>query len=325
MNKIPRFQRRTVPFRTTGHFSKLVLDYLDESADLKPFYSRFSNIQGIKEQLESFKNYSYRSILVSSLENQYKSAGLTVLNKAVSSNIELLKEKNTFTVTTGHQLNLFSGPLYVLYKLATTIRLAEELKKAFPENNFVPVYWMASEDHDIEEINSISLFNKKVEYKTDYNGPAGKLRLKDFNIVTDELEKLSGDSENARDLIQLIRQCYQQDDLLVHATMKWVNHFFGKYGLVVIDPDDISLKKCFISEIKEELTNQTSFHKVSETINELAEKNYNAQVQPREINLFYLHDDKRTRIVLENNRYQILDSTISFSKDEILKDVEQHP
>ena len=142
-----------IPYNETGYFSNLMKDYLDEKKSLQSFYHRFPHLENFKFQIEEkSKLYtaSQRQQLVSSLKNQYTKVETSV---EVTQNIELLALENTFTVTTGHQLNLFTGPLYFLYKIISTINLTLELKNRYPENNFVPIYWMATEDHDFEEIN----------------------------------------------------------------------------------------------------------------------------------------------------------------------------
>lgn len=105
-----------------------------------------------------------RKTLVSVLQKQYSNVETSVLTKQ---NIDDLALNNTFTVTTGHQLNLFSGPLYFLYKIISTINLTTELKAKYPKNNFVPIYWMATEDHDFEEINYFNFKGKKFRWNTE--------------------------------------------------------------------------------------------------------------------------------------------------------------
>ena len=116
-----------IPFKKTGFFSDMMIDYLDENSRLKPFYNNFPNTKGFYNQIEEKKKsfrLQNRIVLSDALHNQYK--GFAISDKT-QENIDLLKKQNTFTVTTGHQLNLFTGPLYFLYKIISTINLAEEL------------------------------------------------------------------------------------------------------------------------------------------------------------------------------------------------------
>ena len=155
-------QNTTISFKETGYFSKLICDYLDQKKTLKPLYQNFSNIAGFEKQIElkqsdSSNNAQSRLVLVEALKTQYKN---TATSKKTGQNIQSLLNNNTFTVTTGHQLNLFTGPLYFLYKIITVINISKTLKKAFPDKNFVPVYWMATEDHDFERFDAAGRGNQ---------------------------------------------------------------------------------------------------------------------------------------------------------------------
>src|SRR5690606_24724332 len=108
-----------ISFKKTGYFSSLICDYLEEKPTLHPFYNRFPNLENFKKQIDdkqaSFKTGS-RTTLVESLKKQYQQ---TETSGATLKNIESLNAENTFTITTGHQLNLFTGPLYFLYKIVS--------------------------------------------------------------------------------------------------------------------------------------------------------------------------------------------------------------
>lgn len=313
-----------IPYRQTNSFNDLTLSYLDKQPFLNDFYTFAPNWEGLEKKTGS-RNYDhgFREILVKELKYQYDSAGITPSLQA-ESNLQNLLLENCFTVTTGHQLNLLSGPLYVIYKLISTIRLSRMLAEKFPDKKFVPVFWMATEDHDIDEINHLHLFGKKISYETTYKGPAGKLPLTDFANVIAELTEVLGDSTFATELSNILKQAYSNEVDLAVATRRWTNALLGKYGLIIIDGSTPALKKLFINEFKNELQNQSSFNLVSSTINKLTEK-FSAQVSPREINLFYLGQNSRNRIVRESGRFKVLDTEISFSEDEILRQVDTHP
>jgi len=111
----------------TGQFSSLFLDYINQKENLKPFYNLYPSIDNFEKALENRKfPQQNREILVRVLESQYTSAGLE------SPSIPLLGNDTTYTVTTGHQLNLMTGPLYFIYKIVSTVNLAERLKKEYP-------------------------------------------------------------------------------------------------------------------------------------------------------------------------------------------------
>ncbi len=313
---------QTIPFHKTGYFSKTICDYLDEHKAVEPFYNNFPSLKGFKKQLEEKRQFApNRKILVDALEKQYQNIKTS---KDTKQHIQSLLKENTFTVTTGHQLNLFTGPLYFLYKIVSAINLAKQLKSEFPKDNFVPVYWMATEDHDFDEINYFNFKERKIRWNKESNSAVGRLSTKGLDAVAQVFELLLGTLKNADFLAELFKDAYLKHETLTEATRYLVNELFGDYGLVIIDGDDERLKKQFAPFVADELTNQTSFKKVSETIQELG-KEYKIQVNPREINLFYLTNKIRARIVYEKGTYKVVDTDISWTKDEILKELDEVP
>lgn len=313
-----------IPFAATGYFSKLICDYLDKKPDLSQFYGNFPDVAGFKNQIRSKKtafSAASRNLLVDVLKNQYEN---TAVSDVTNQNIALLSDENTFTVTTGHQLNIFTGPLYFLYKIVTAINLADGLKKKFPQQNFVPVYWMATEDHDFEEIQYFNVNNTKISWKRESSGAVGRLKTEGFEAVFKEFSALLGTSQNADDLRELFKNAYLKHDSLAEATRNLVNKLFGMYGLVIVDGDDAKLKKSLAPFVKEELLHHISFNQVSETDTRL-ESFTKIQVNPREINLFYLKDAIRERIIFENNLFKVNNTNLVFSENDILQEVTAHP
>lgn len=311
-----------ITYQNSGYFTKLMIDYLDEKSELKPFYNHFPNIENFKKQIEE-KSSNFndkREILASELEKQYLNFDVS---DATSNNIELLKDSKNFTVTTGHQLNLFTGPLYFLYKIVSTINLCKQLKKEFPKHNFVPIYWMATEDHDFEEINYFNYQGKVFRWNRESSGPVGRLSTEGLDKVFDLFSKEIGTSNNVTFLKNLYENAYLKHSNLADATRFLANELFQNEGLVIIDGDSVALKKMFIPFAKKELLEQTSFKKVTETNKYL--KDYFVQVNPREINLFYIEDNLRERIIFENDIYKVNNTTIQFSESEILSELENHP
>lgn len=313
-----------ITYQNSGYFTKLMIDYLDETSGLKPFYNHFPKIENFKSQIEekssNFNSYSKRQVLVSELERQYQNFNVS---KTTLNNIELLNDSNTFTITTGHQLNLFTGPLYFLYKIVSTINLCKQLKKEYPENNFVPIYWMATEDHDFDEINYFNYQGKVFRWNRESSGPVGRLSTEGLDKVFDLFSKEIGTSNNANFLKKLFENAYLKHSNLADATRYLANELFQNEGLVIIDGDSVALKKMFIPFVKKELLEQTSCKKVTET-NELL-KDYFVQVNPREINLFYIEDNLRERIIFENGTYKVNNTSTQFSENEILTELENHP
>lgn len=312
-----------ITYQNSGHFSKLIVDYLDEKPALAPFYNRFPTLENFEAQIdEKQQNYPLvnREILAEELERQY--AGFEISNHT-KSNIESLKNANTFTITTGHQLNLFTGPLYFLYKIISVINLCKALKSKYPTSNFVPVYWMATEDHDFEEINYFKFKNSKIQWDRQSSGPVGRLSTAGLETVLNSFENQLGTSDNALHLKGLFEKAYLDHSNLADATRYLANELFKNEGLIILDGDSAELKKLFVPYAKEELLHQTSFEKVTQTNAHL--NDYKIQVNPREINLFYIEDKLRERLLFENGRYSVNNTSMIFTESEILSELENHP
>jgi bacillithiol synthase len=302
------YKKSKISLSEAGHFPQLLLDYLQEGKPLRNFYTYTPDLSSFKDAIRDRGSKSIdRKLLAEVILGQYQGKINAPLSdfQATNSNIELLEDKNTFTVCTGHQLCLFTGPLYFIYKIISTINLAETLKNKYPDKHFVPVYWMASEDHDFEEIASVHLFGKTLRWDLDSaKGAVGRLNTSSLHKIIDELKTIAGDSENAKELISLFETAYLKHPNLADATRYLVHELFGTYGLVIVDADDKRLKESFVDIIKDDILNHTNFRLVNDSIKLLENAGYKAQVNPREINVFQLNDD-RTRI--ESNRKEYLE------------------
>ena len=316
-----------IPYRKTGYFSKLITDYLDESESLRPYYNRFPSLDAFKAQIqEKQKNFpnDNRNILVKALKEQCRDLELS---ERTAANIDSLESKETFTVVTGHQLNLFTGPLYFLYKIISTINLCEELAEKYPKYNFVPVYWMATEDHDFEEINYFNFRGQKIRWNKESAGAVGRLNTEGLEEVYAALQKSLGQTRQANELLELFKNSYLEHENLTAATRFLANEIFGQHGLVILDGDDASLKSLLAPYVEKELRENTSYKAVMKTVGDWKESGfeYGVQVNPREINYFYLLDDLRERIIAENGSYKINNSKINFTEEEIIQEVKVHP
>lgn len=315
--------KSTITYQESGYFTSLITDYLNEKSSLQSLYNRYPKIKNFKLQIEEKQNNftrEQRKVLVQELLHQNKNISIS---DATLANINSLENPTTFTITTGHQLTLFTGPLYFLYKIVSTINLCATLKSKYPEHDFVPIYWMATEDHDFDEINHFHLNNKKFQWNEQTSGAVGKVNTKDlkefFRIFSNEIQG----SDNGNFLLELFEKSYLQHDNLTDATRYLVNELFKNKGLVIIDGDSAKLKSQFTSIIKDELLHQSSFNYVNETNTQLSA--YSIQVNPREINLFYIDTNLRERIIFEDNIYKVNNTKLEFSEQEILKLVDTNP
>jgi len=308
-----------LPYAQTSRFSALIQDYLDGNESLKQFYGRFPTAEAFKLQMdEKLANYRHRTALVNALKAQYAGSG------GSSKLIDRLSNSNCYTITTGHQLCLFTGPLYFVYKIVTTIKLTEEMRLKYPDADFVPVFWMASEDHDFDEVNHAHLFGKKLVWESGQAGAVGRMQLTALDETIAEIGEILGSSILAKEALSIIQEAYGTSANWALATRKLVTKLFGADRLLIIDGDDKALKSLFIPQMQRELSEQLSFSATEATGASLG-LHYPLQVTPREINLFYLADQLRERIVLQDGVFKVLHSKLSFTPEEIEIELKTNP
>ncbi len=302
-----------IKLETTGKFSPLFLDYLNQHQSLDQFYGRYPSLDSFKASIgEKQLSDESRQVLSNVLKSQYNGI---MPDEAVMQNIESIKDRKTFTITTGHQLNIFSGPLYFIYKIVTVINTCKKLKEQYPDYTFVPVYWMASEDHDFEEISFFRLFNQKYTWESDQKGPVGRMN-------PDSLRDLIN---NLPEKVALFEEAYLQHGTLAEATRYFVNVLFGDEGLIVLDADSSDLKSLFKTTIKDDVFNHKAHDLVVATSEKLDGNGYKIQVNPREINFFYMEDGLRERILLEEGKFKINNTTMVFEPGEMEDLIDSNP
>ncbi len=310
------FHRDHLPEVNAQHLNlvynqEVFLPYIQQTFSLEHFEKQID----LKEDNYTQKN---RGVLVKALQKQYENVEE---KDGVMDKIQLLQEANTFTVTTGHQLSLFTGPLYFVIKILHVIKLSKELKKNYPDYNFVPVYWMASEDHDFEEIQSMNLFGKKFTWESTQKGAVGRFSTEGLEEVKMKIKEMFQNHPNAE--IHSLLDAYSGDNF-AEATRNLVHFLFKKYDLIILDGDDRSLKQFFIPMMKKELEESFAYHAVNKTNKDLVRDGAKIQVHAREVNLFYLKEGIRNRIIKRDNHFEIEDVG-NFSLTEIIEELENYP
>lgn len=305
----------SLPLQNTHQFAGVFLDYLSDSEKLKPFYGAYPNLDNFADQINDKKSFPYRKELQSAILNQHDGIEL---HPTVAQNIQKLATENTFTITTGHQLCLATGPVYYIYKILTAIRLAEELKKKYPQNDFVPVFWMATEDHDLAEINHFNLFGKKYEWDIEGKGATGRLSTAGLAQLFSQVP----------DFPDWLSACYTSSKTLSEATRKLVSHLFGQYGLVIVDGDDKLLKSLFFRQIEKDILETKYAPILRESTQKIEKAGYKAQAYVRECNFFYLGEGFRERIEFSSEnepQFRVLNREVSFTKQELQSLIRSKP
>ncbi|UEQ75501.1 bacillithiol biosynthesis cysteine-adding enzyme BshC [Chryseobacterium arthrosphaerae] len=310
-----------ISFNDIESIPQLVKDFLDQK--IEGFENTTFSVEHFRQQIhvkkDSFTSEK-RELLFDVMSGQL--ADLRISSKQ-KENLDHLKLPDTFTITTGHQLNLFSGPVFFVYKILQTIKTCTYLKEYFPDFNFVPVYWMASEDHDFAEINHFKTESNYYETLEKSGGPVGRIEISDTYFIS-EFEKEFKDSVFGTELILMMKEAYKTGNTLTQAIRILVNRLFSEFGLLILDGDSKELKNQMKGIFKDELLDFSLQKASQEKVNFLTEKYGKVQVNPREINLFYL-SDTRDRIEWNSQEYTIVDKNIRFTKEELLTELENHP
>lgn len=318
-----QFNASYIPYKLTNAFSRLALDYLNNGAALQPFYNYHTDKEGIRKAIEDRKKIPVnRKLLVQHFTNQYEGIETT---DAVKTNIERLLQENTFTICTAHQPNIFTGHLYFIYKIMHAIKLADELNDEHKDFHFIPVYYMGSEDADLEELGEIEISGKKYKWDTKQTGAVGRMKIdKSFLQLIEELEAQLSVEKFGSEIIGEVKKYYRAGGTIEQATFGFVNALFQHYGLLILLPDDAALKASFVPIMQRELEQQFSADAVAETIKHFP-ADYKIQAAGRELNLFYLHENIRERIEATKAGFAVANSSLRFSLEEMLLELQNHP
>lgn len=302
-------------------FGKNHVDLVYSQTELSSFINQPFSLEAFSNQIEQ-KSQNFpresREALVKALKNQYS----FVSNKEKALKlIETLSDENTFTVTTGHQLSLFTGPLFFVIKILQVIKQAEVLRAKHTDKSFVPVYWMATEDHDFEEIQKANLFSDELIWESTQKGPVGRFDLAGLDIVKDRISELYQNHPESE--IHDLLKAYDGNNL-TEATRNLVHFLFTDFDLLIVDGDDAILKKQFASTLEKELETGFSHEAVLKTNDALEKIGGKLQIHAREINLFYIERGLRSRIEQKGEDY-FIDGKGHFKKDTMMNLLEEKP
>ncbi|MCZ6777204.1 MAG: bacillithiol biosynthesis cysteine-adding enzyme BshC [Ignavibacteria bacterium] len=319
-----------------GGFSELFFDFLYDYNQVQRFY---------KHNFRDFESYEsvMRAIDERPPDRETLTRVLIGQNESFRSpaktfeNILLLEKPTTYAVVTGQQVGLFGGPMYTVFKMITTIKLAEKLKTKFPAYDFVPVFWVEGEDHDFVEMNNVSLLDSdsrvvKIEYlpggaMPERNlGPIGELAFdasleQTFAALGGALQK----SEFTGELIMKLRECYATGRTFNQAFTLWMNFLFEDYGPIFISSNNRELKRLlspmFVKEISE-------FPKTSQMViaqSAELEEQYHAQIKAKSVNLFLFHKGGRYLIEPREHDFSLKGTRHYLQKDELLRIAQETP
>ncbi len=317
--------------------SPLYLDYLHNFKKVAKYYIKDFRNEGIYEAhfRDVLSKYpSDRKQVTQTIKNQYLGKRISA---RTSQNIKLLEEKNSLAIVTGQQLGLAGGPLYTIYKTISAIKLATHLNEKYPDFHFVPVFWLAGDDHDFEEISSISVLSgeNKVEsivYKTDDDpereaGSVGGMRLeREIDGFIEQFGNTVRTTEFTTDVISFLSTVYQAGKTVAESFSEMMFKFFDKYGLVIFNPQASDVKRMLLPVFRNELENYRTHASKLIQISAGLDEEYHAQVKIRPINLFVNNENGRYLLdPLENNEFRLKRKKVKFSKEELVQLLDSSP
>lgn len=311
-------------YRATGKFSPLVLDYLDDLPALGSFHQGLPDSDSLAAAIDRRRGFpTDRARLADVLNAQYERVKDCDFSRA---QIDSLLSENTFTITTAHQCNLFTGPLYTLFKAIHAIRIADELNVRFPTCHFVPVFYLGSEDADLEELNHIHLGDETLVWQTDQKGAVGRMRVdEDLIRLIDRQADLLEPYPHGDEWIDRIRRAYTIGSTVAEASFRLLHELFSARGLLVLQPDQAALKETMKNIFWQELTIGFSHAATRRSVEELSALGYSPQAHARPINLFYLVDGSRERIERSGSEWLVVGVRKRWTEQSLSNELEQHP
>ncbi len=315
---------------------QLFEDYLRNFNNIAPYF-RWNPLNDwsscIKERLHYYNWRKEISEILYQQNLKWNSGPATI------SNIESLVESNSVAVVTGQQVGIFGGPLYTVYKILSTIKLAQHLNTKFDKWKFIPIFWMEIGDNDYREINHfyfLSMANELVRFElpdqlNDYRSVYLRDIPSDIDIIHEKLEKVSLPSEFRNEILNKLRKNYTQGKSFSTAFAEFLNNNFGKYGLVVMDPTDIqvvNLARPLFEDVLEKSNEvQVEFN---DNMQNLIQKGYHVQISLNSFQtlLFMENNNKdRSKILIKGEKVEIVNPKISekITKQDLSKILSQSP
>ena len=318
----------SIPFRRLPHQPKLFVRLIDDYSSVKQFYAHPPNLEAVKQVAASLDYPAERRREVAAILGEQNSAWGA--SAATRSHLERL-ERGAVAVVSGQQVGLFGGPAYAVYKALTAIRVAEELSQAgIPA---VPIFWMATEDHDLDEVRHVSWFDagKLVKFELPADAlaagqPVGRVQLGPAILenVKNAAELLSGPGSET--LSQILRQSYQPGDTYGSAFGKLFAQMFAEQGLILLDPLDARLHRVAAPLYKKAIEDRDVLNeKLLERGKELESAGYDVQVKvtARSTLLFTIRDGVRQPVVASNSHLQSGDA--SWTREQALRLADASP
>ena len=307
-------------FRQLPHQPKLFLEYLDHFEKVKSFYFHPPAIPAVTRAARKLDYPGGRRAEVTSIlrrQNIDLGAGAETL-----SNLDRLEE-GAVAVVSGQQVGLFSGPAYSVYKALTAVQIAEEVTRGgIPA---VPIFWMATEDHDLDEVRHATWFEQgklirlELPLIAETGRPVGRIPLgaQIAALVREAAELLA--NQGSELLAQYLVESYRPEENYGSAFGKLFARLFGQQGLILMDPLDTGLHKVAAPLYQHALAERDAVNeKLLQRGKDLDRRGFDAQVKvtSRSTLLFHLADGVRQVITASAGKFQAGEKT--WARDELV-------
>lgn len=312
-----------IPFPEVPQFSQRDVAYATGAADLKPFFKYPVTLEAFAEVMkDKAKDQTDRKLLVDELMAQYE--GLAQADTA-RTQVQSLLNGNAWTVITAHQPSLFTGPLYFIYKICSTINLARKLNERYPDQHVVPLFIIGGEDHDFDEINHARIKGEMITWEQEVGGSVARLSTTSLAPALRALKELLGGDFTPFGIYDRLEKAYGGDKTYGEATLQFVHDLFKDTELVISNPSRPAFKAAFRPLMEREIFEQVSQPLIEKAQAELTAAGYSGQAHARDINLFYLSPGRRDRIVFQGGQYGALDTENLWTEAELRQELQDHP
>lgn len=310
-------------FHELGRYSAFVRALSQKSAVLSSLGYRFPDKAAFESRMKDLMGSfdpSQRALLIERLEAQNS------WNSIQLQQLKHLASPETFVVSTAHQPSFLGGPAYIPIKIASSIALCRQLKAWFPAYNFIPIHWLGSEDHDFDELGQVTLYGQLHRWSAQPGGPIGRKQLGDLTELFDQLTPLISHKPFGNWAFNTLQTAFQPGATLAQAMKTWLNILFEEQGLLIIDGDDVELKRRFAPIMEREFRESFAYPMLQMGAKRFEQAGFVAPLQGREINLFHLTNSKRDRFEpAEDGRWMTKSGDLNLSREEGASLIRENP
>lgn len=311
----------------------VVADYLNHEKDIQECFDYQITEESFVRRIQDLRNRQYpRQELVSHLlqYNQELNAGEKTLQ-----NIHALLEEDTYVVVGGQQAGLLTGPLYTIHKIISILQLAKE-KEASLGVRVVPVFWIAGEDHDIDEINHAFVTKNGKVKKTIFHerhlnkasASETEISIEDCKQWIEEIFKTYPETKHTKDVFRFVEECLQQSRTYVDFFAHFITKLFAHSGLILVDSHHPILRNIEVPFLKELLAR---YKNVQVALNDqqrvLRDLGYKPIIETKQnvVHIFMEMNGERLLLEEEEGCFICKEGMYSFSYEELIESMEDHP